>query len=200
MPHSAAVVSLLFTFAAAPVAAESAAVPLPPAADDDFFASLEAPVVLENVRADVADGDLEVSFELQEVGRVSVAVYAAEDEGSGRGVVTVEDEVVTEVGFVDGAVAWETSDFSALSPAQAVAVVAGLLQVWHDDAVTDALADARDLKCWWVGKIAGTTLGLGAFAGCGLAAKNPKCVGVGFGVASAVSGYISDKCNGAQNK
>ncbi|WAS91083.1 hypothetical protein [Nannocystis punicea] len=79
-------------------------------------------------------------------------------------------------------------------------LVAGLLQVWHGDAVTDALEDDRGLKCWWAGKIAGATMGVAAAAGCGLVAKNTTCIGIGWGVHSTVSGYISDKCNGAQNK
>ncbi|MCY1059426.1 hypothetical protein [Nannocystis sp. SCPEA4] len=123
-----------------------------------------------------------------------------DDAGAGVGLVKVEDAVVTEVRFVDGAVSSQTSDFTTLSTGQAVAVVASLLQVWHDDAVTDALEDDRDLKCWWAGKIAGATMGVAAAAGCGLVTKDPTCIGVGYTVHSAVSGYIADKCNGAQNK
>ncbi|MCY0990960.1 hypothetical protein OV203_27695 [Nannocystis sp. ILAH1] len=122
-----------------------------------------------------------------------------DDAGAGVGLVKVEDAVVTEVGFVDGAVVSQSSNFATLSTAQTMAVVASLLQVWHDDAVTLALDD-RDLKCWWVGKIAGSTLGVAVIAGCGLVAKSPTCLGVGGTVHNAVSGYITDKCNGAQNK
>lgn len=41
---------------------------------------------------------------------------------------------------------------------------------------------------------------LAVFSACGLATKSPKCFGYGFGALYSVSGYISDKCNGAQNK
>lgn len=197
MHHTSLVLSL--TLAAAPGAAESAPELLPPAAADEIFADLQARVVIEEVRAGMADSQLEISFYLPEVGAVSMTVRA-DDDGAGVGLVKVEDAVVTEVGFVDGAVVSQTSDFAILSAEQAVAVVASLLQVWHDDAVTDALEDDRDLKCWWAGKIAGATLGVAAAAGCGLVAKNTKCIGIGWGVHTTVSGYISDKCNGAQNK
>lgn len=175
-----------------------AAAPAPATTAEEFFASLQAPVSLEDVAVDVADNQLEIGFSLREVGHVSVAVHA-EDDGSGRGLVTVGGAVVAEVGLVDGAVAWEESDFSKLSPAQAQAVAASLLQVWHADAVTAALLDSRDLKCSWAGKIAGATIGIAVFSGCGLVTKNPKCYGWGFGAGSGVAGYITDKCNGAQN-
>lgn len=200
MQHTVVVASLLFSLVApaAESAEESPPAPVPPATADEFVARLQAPVALENIRADAADGHLEISFSLREVGDVFVAVYA-EDEDSGRGLVTVGDAVVTEIGFVDGAVAWEASDFSALSPAQAHAVVASLLQVWHEEAVMNALLEDRDLKCTLVGKIAGATIGVAVFSGCGLVMKSPKCIGYGYGALHSVSGYISDKCNGAQN-
>lgn len=185
MHHTLAVASLFLSLAAAPAPAE------------DFFASLQAPVSLEDVAVDVADDELEINFRLRDVGRVAVAVYA-EDDGSGRGLVTVGGAVVVEVGFVDGAVAWEESDFSGLSPAQAQAVAASVVQVWQDDAVTAALV-RWSLKCTWAGQIAGSTIGVAVFAGCGLITKSPGCYGHGFAVQSVVAGYITDKCNGAQN-
>jgi len=197
MHHIALALSL--TLAAAPGAAESAPEPLPPVAAEELLASLQAPVAFEDVRADVADSQLEISFYLPEVGAVSMT-FRADDDGAGVGLVKVEDAVVTEVRFVDGAVVSQTSNFATLNPEQAVAVVASLLQVWHDDAVTDALEHDRGLKCWWAGKIAGATMGIAAGAGCGLVAKNPTCIGIGWSVHNTVSGYISDKCNGAQNR
>lgn len=188
MHDTIAVASLILSLAEAPALA---------ATPQEFFASLQAPVSLEDVAVDVADNELEISFNLREVGHVSVAAHA-EDDGSGRGRVTVGGAVVAEVGFVHGAVAWEESDFSELSPAQAQAVAASLMQIWHEDAVTAAL-DSRDLKCWWAGKITGATIGVAVFSGCGLVSKNPKCYGWGIGVGSSVAGYITDKCNGAQN-
>ena len=47
----------------------------------------------------------------------------ADDAGAGIGLVKVEDAVVTEVGFVDGAVVSQASNFATLSTEQAVAVV-----------------------------------------------------------------------------
>lgn len=196
MHHTALVLSL--TLAAAPGAAGSALDLLPPIVAEELFPDLQAPAILEDVRAGVADSRLEISFYLPEVGAVSITIRA-DDTGAGVGLVKVEDAVVTEVRFVDGAVASQSSDFASLSPVQALAVVASLLQVWHDPAVTLVL-DERGLKCWWAGKIAGATLGVAAIAGCGLVAKSPTCIGVGGTVQSAVSGYITDKCNGAQNK
>ena len=195
MHHTPLVLSL--TLAAAPGAAESALELPPPAAADELFAHLQAPVIIDDLRAGVADSQLEISFHLEEVGAVSLTVRQ-DDAGAGVGLVKVEDAVVTEVGFVDGAVVSDSSNFTTLSTAQAMAVVASLLQVWNHDTVTLALDD-RDLKCWWTGKIAGSTLGVAAAAGCGLVAKSPTCVGVYATVQSAVSGYITDKCNGAQN-
>lgn len=178
---------------------ESPSSRVPPAAADDPFPGLQSPVALEDVRAGVLEGRIEINFNLPEVGAVSVTLNA-EQEGLGRGLVTVEDAIVTEVGLVDDIVVWETSGLSALSPAQARALVASLIQVWHNDAVTDALGHARDVKCTWAGKVGGSTIGVAVFAGCGLIAKSPKCYGWGFGVGSSVAGYITDKCNGAQNK
>ncbi|MFY0540496.1 hypothetical protein [Nannocystis pusilla] len=146
----------------------------------------------------MADGQLEIRFYLPEVGSVSMTIRE-DDAGAGVGIVKVEDAVVTEVGFVDGIIVSQASDFAALSNEQAVVVVASLLQVWHEDAVTEALEDDRDFKCWWAGKIAGATIGVAVAAGCGLA-KDPTCIGVGWTVHTTVADYISDKCNGAQNK
>ena len=176
-----------------------AATPAPEATAGEFLASLQAPVALEDLAVDVADNELEISFGLRQVGHVSVAVYA-EGDGSGRSLVTVGGAVVAEVGFVNGAVAWEESDFSELSPAQAQALTASLMQVWHAHAVTAALPNARDLKCTWAGKIAGATIGVAVFAGCGVVTKSPGCYGHGIGAGYGVARYITDKCNGAQNK
>ncbi|WP_434426403.1 hypothetical protein [Nannocystis pusilla] len=99
-----AVTSLLLSLAAAPPAAETPPAAIPPAAFDEFLASLGATRALDSMDVDVADGHLEINDELREVGPVSVAVYT-EDEGSGRGLVTVGDAIVADVGFVDGAVA-----------------------------------------------------------------------------------------------
>ncbi|PCC73982.1 hypothetical protein SAMN02745121_07730 [Nannocystis exedens] len=148
MHHTALVLSL--TLAAAPGAAESAPELLPPVVAEELSATLLAPVVLEDVRADVADSELEIRFYLPEVGAVSMTVRA-DDAGAGVGLVKVEDAIVTEVDFVDGAVVSQASHFATLSTEHALAVVASLLQVWHDNAVTDALADDRGLKCWWAG-------------------------------------------------
>lgn len=73
MHHTALVLSL--TLAAATGAAESAPEPLTPGAVEALFADLQAPVVLEDVRADLADGGLEIRFTLPEVGAVSVILH-----------------------------------------------------------------------------------------------------------------------------
>jgi hypothetical protein len=153
---------------------------------------------------DVADGDLEIAFDLRGVGHVSVAVYT-EDEDAGRGLVTVGDAIVAEIGFVDGAVAWQTSDLSTLTPPQLHAVAASIVQVWHEDAVTEALsaatADVRDLKCNVAGGIAGATASILVGGTCGIIVKKLKlCGNAGTAAYWKVSGYISDKCNGVQNK
>lgn len=127
---------------------------LPVAAVEEFFADLQAPVALEDVRVGVGDEQLEISVYLQEVGAVSISIRE-DDAGAGVGLVKVEDAVVTEVGSVDGAVLSQTSDFAILSPEQAVVVVASLVQVWQDDAVTEALEDDRDFKCWWAARSPG---------------------------------------------
>lgn len=166
MHPSAAVASLLLSLFASPVAAESAPAPAPPASVGDFFDSLQAPITLENLRADAEDGYLEISYDLRGVGAVSVAVYS-EDEDSGRGHVTVGEAVMVEVGFVDGALAWEWADFAGLGATQAHDVAASVVQVWQEDMLTDALgAASRDGKCDVAGKIAGastaTLVGAGA--------------------------------------
>lgn len=189
MHHTVAAASLFFFLTGARA---------PAAAPEELFVS-QAPVSLEDVAVDVADDDFEISFSLREVGVVTVVMYV-EDDGFGRGRVTVGGVVVAEVGFVDGAVAWEESDFSKLSPAQAQAVAASVVQVWLEDAVTAALLDRWSLKCIWAGQIAGSTIGVAVFAGCGLVTKSPGCYGWGTAVGSGVAGYITDKCNGAQNK
>lgn len=188
MHHTVAVASL-FLLAAAPPRAPTA---------EEFFARVQAPVSLDDVAVETAVNGFKISFRLQEVGPVSIIVDA-DDGGSGRGLVTVRGTVVAEVGFVDGLVVREESDFSALIPAEVQAVVASLLQVWHEDAVRTDLLHSRDLKCWWAGKIAGGTIGLAVFSGCGLVTKSPTCYGWGTGAGAAVAGYITNKCNGAQN-
>ncbi|MCY1008604.1 hypothetical protein OV079_24185 [Nannocystis pusilla] len=197
MHHTALVLS--FTLAAGPGAAEAAPALLPAAAAEELFAELQAPVAIEDVRVGVADSQLEISFYLQAVGAVSL-IIREDDAGAGVGLVKVEDAVVTEVGFVDGVVLSQASDFATLSPEQAVAVVASLVQVWYEDAEIGVLEGDRDFKCWWAGKIAGATIGVAAAAGCGLVAKDPKCMGLGWGVHTTIADYVSDKCNGAQNK
>lgn len=183
-------IAVLLVVAPAPIGSGDSA--------EEFYTSLQAPVSFEDLAVDVAASDLEIRFILRELGSVSFAVHA-EDDGEGRGLVTAGDAVVAEIGFLDGAVAWEESDFSALSPAQAYAVAASVVQVWHEEAVTAELV-RWSLKCTWGGQIAGSTMGVAVFAGCGLISKSPSCYGYGLGVQKVVGGYISDKCNGAQNK
>jgi hypothetical protein len=163
-----------------------AVAPAPAATAEEFVASLQAPVSFEELAVDLAANDLEISFTLRELGQVSVAVHA-EDDGDGRGLVTVGGAIMAEVGFVDGVVAWEEGDFSELSPEQAHAIAASVVQVWHEDAVTAAL-DRWSLKCTWAGQIAGATMGVAVFAGCGLISKNPSCYGYGLGVQKVVGG------------
>ncbi|MDC0670461.1 hypothetical protein [Nannocystis radixulma] len=203
MHHTIAVASLFLSLTGASPPAESAPAAVPPAIDD-FVASLEAPVPLESISADVADGILEIDYDVRGVGDVSVAVHT-EDEGSGRGLVTVGDAIVAEIGFVDGALAWQTSDLSTLTPPQAHAVAASLVQVWHEDVVTEALSaatvESRDLKCAVAGGIAGATASILVGGTCGIITKKLKfCGNAGTAAYWKVSGYISDKCNGAQNK
>src|SRR5690606_9908752 len=128
---------------------------------DDFFENLQVPVEIENVDIFVEVSDdihLGISYELPEVGRVSVTVHGEED-GSGFGFVTVGDAIVTEVGVVDGALVRERADLTDLSPAEAHAVAASVFQIWHEDAVTRALSavsfESRDVKCQVAGGIAG---------------------------------------------
>lgn len=202
--HHAALVTSHSLSLAAPDVAESAAqvddsAPIP-TTPDDLLVSLQVPVPLENVRArvDVRDGvNLEISYDLPDVGRVSVALHA-QDDGSGRGLVRVGDAVVAEVAVVGGIVASEAADLSDLRPAQAHAVAASVLQVWHEPAVTEALDD-RDLKCTVAGGIAGATAGVLVTSVCGIFFKRPKCVGAGYGAYYKAWDYITDKCNGAQN-
>ncbi|MFY0539814.1 hypothetical protein [Nannocystis pusilla] len=114
---------------------------------------------------------LEVSYDLQEVGRVSIALHT-DDDGSGVGIVAIGETVIAELRFAEGSPAWETADFSALDPAQVHAVVASIVQVWHEDAVlvafTVATVDDRDFKCKVAGSLAGATAGILVGAGCGI--------------------------------
>jgi hypothetical protein len=185
------IIAVLLAAAPAPTAAAAATA-------EEFYASLQAPVSFEGLAVDVAANDLEIRFSLRELGPVSVVVHV-EDEGDGRGLVTVGGAVVAEVGFVDGDLAWEKGDFSGLSPVQAHAAAASIVQVWQEEVVTAAL-NRWSLKCTWVGQIAGATIGVAVFAGCGLVSKNPGCYGHGLAAQKAVGGYITNKCKGAQNK
>ncbi|MCY0989916.1 hypothetical protein OV203_22445 [Nannocystis sp. ILAH1] len=177
-----------------------------PTTPDEFLDSLQTPVGLENVRPVVELGDgirLEVSYDLQKVGRVSIAVHT-DDDGSGVGLVAVGETVIAELRFAEGSTAWETADFSALNLAQVHGIAASIMQVWHEDAVieafTAATVDDRDLKCKVAGSLVGATAGILVGAGCGIFFKSPvgcgKAAGTAFGYASF---YITDKCNGAQN-
>lgn len=167
---------------------------------DDFFVSLQAPVSLEDVRVllDARDGiHLETSYNLREAGDVSIAVHG-EDDGSGLGLVIVGDAIVAEVEFVDGALVREWFDLTDLRPDQAHAVAASVLQVWHEDTVTEALTaamfDARDLKCTVAGGIAGASAGVMVMASCTIFLKNlTQCGGYSGTAYGVVSNYISNK-------
>lgn len=206
MYHTSVVALLSLSLAVVPATAESAPQVGDPAPADDFLDSLQAPVPLENVRVqmDVSDGiNLEISYSLREIGHVSVAVHGEED-GSGRGLVTVGDAIVAEVEFVAGALVKESADLTSLRPAQAHAVAASVIQVWQEDVVTEALTtatfDARDLKCTVAGGIAGATAGILVAGTCSIFSKNlAKCGGYSGTAYGVVSHYVSAKCNKAQN-
>ncbi|PCC67883.1 hypothetical protein SAMN02745121_09236 [Nannocystis exedens] len=83
-------------------------------------------------------------------------------------------------------------------------LAASIVQVWHDDAVIEALslatADDRDLKCTIAGQLAGAVSGVGAFAACEIFVPNPvTCGKAGGTVGGWVAVHITNKCNGAQN-
>ncbi|SFF28202.1 hypothetical protein SAMN02745121_07918, partial [Nannocystis exedens] len=85
-----------------------------PTTPSEFSDSLQAPVALENVRPVVELSDsirLEVGYDLQEVGRVSIAVHT-DDDGSGVGFVAVDEAIVAELRFAEGSAAWETAVLS----------------------------------------------------------------------------------------
>ncbi|MCY1008606.1 hypothetical protein OV079_24195 [Nannocystis pusilla] len=195
----AAVASLFLSLFAAPATAESPPAPVPRATADDFYSGLEAPITQENVRVSAEDGYFEVSFNLREVGRVSITVYW-EDEGSGRGHVTVGEAVVAEVSFVDGVLASEWADLTGLQTHQVQDVLASVVQAWQKNGVTEALGVvSRDGKCEVAGNIAGASTGTLVGAGCLLLIKKKWCVGAGSFVSKKVTGWITGKCNGAQN-
>jgi hypothetical protein len=205
MPRAVLVTSLSLCLAA-PDVAESAQGDFAPTTPEEFLDSLQPPVTFENVRpvVELRDGiHLELDYDLPEVDPISIAAHT-DDGGSGVGLVTVGERVVGELRFAEGSVAWATADFSDLSPAQAHAVAASIVQVWHEEAVTEAFTvatvDDRDLKCKVAGSLVGATAGILVGATCGIFLKSPtgcgKAAGTAFGYASF---YISDKCNGAQN-
>jgi len=179
-----------------------------PSTPDEFLDSLQAPVAFENIRpiVELRDGiHLELSYELPEVGPISIGLHT-DDGGSGLGLVTVGETVVAELRLAEGSVASETADFSALSPAQAHAVAASLMQVWREDAVTEAFmvatVDDRAKKCWLAGWMAGKVAAVLTAGACGVVA-GPLAAGCGAPAALAdvaVKGYVSNKCNQAQNK
>lgn len=110
---------------------------------------------------------------------------------------------MAELRFAGGAVASKTVDFSALSPVQFHAVATSAMQVWHENAVTEALTvatvDARDFKCKVAGSIAGATAGILVGATCGISFKNPTGCGKAAGTAAGYVGFhITNKCNGVQ--
>ncbi|MFZ6181270.1 hypothetical protein [Nannocystis pusilla] len=113
---------------------------------------------------------------------------------------SVGDAVVAEVRFVDGAVAWEWADLTSLQTSQVHDVLASVVQVWQADMVTEALREAsRGGKCEVAGNIAGASTGTLVGAGCLLLIKKKWCVGAGSFVSKKVTGWITGKCNGAQN-
>lgn len=183
--------------------------PTTPSADD-LLARLEAmPVVLAEVAAvvDLNDGvDLEVNFNLISVGAVTIAAHE-DDDGSGHGLVLVGAATVAEFELAGDTIVWETVDLTGFRPEQVEAVAASILQVWREDEVAEALAAApteptedRSLKCTAAAGIAGATAGILIGATCGIFIKNPVTCGKAGGSAyGAVSHYISNKCNGAQN-
>lgn len=206
MHRATLVTSLSLCLAAAPDVAESAQADPAPTTPGEFLDSLQPPVTFEDVRpvVELRDGiNLELSYKLSDVGLISITAHA-DDGGSGVGLVTVGETVVAELRFVEGAVVWETVDLSALGPAQAHAVAASIMQVWHEDAVREAFTiaavDDRGLKCKVAGSLAGATAGILVGATCGILIKSPtgcgKAAGTAFGYASF---FITDKCNGAQN-
>lgn len=175
--------------------------PAPIAPGVDFLGGLQARVALENldVSLDLSDGvSLEVEYDLPEVGRVTMDV-SGEVDGPGYGAVMLGDAILAEVWFRDGRVAEEATDLAGLRPAQAHAVAASVVQVWEAANFTEALDDSRDLKCTVAGGIAGATAGTLVGGSCFLFFKKKMCGTAGTTVAKYVSGWIADKCNGAQN-
>lgn len=179
---------------------------MPPAPADDILARLLVPVALEDVNASLDANDgvlLEIDYFLREVGEITIVVHGA-DDGSGLGLVRVDDAVVAEVQFVDGAPVTETLDVTSLRPGRAHALAASVVQVWSEHALAEALAamptEERDLKCKVAGSLAGATAGILVGATCGLFFKSPTGCGKAAGTAyGATSYYITNKCNGAQN-
>ena len=64
---------------------------------------------------------------------------------------------------------------------------------------TGALGESRDTKCTVAGGIAGATAGTLVGGACFLLFKKKMCGTAGTSVGKYVSGWIADKCNGAQN-
>lgn len=209
MCHAAllAVTLLARSFAAEAASTPERAVAPPAAPIDDALGRLPEPAAIDDlsVSLEMNGGVLiELRYALPDVGEVAITVRGA-DDGSGLGRVKVDDAVVVEVPFVAGAPAAERVDMTSLRPEQAHALVASVVQVWHDNAVTEALAatpiDDRDFKCTLAGQIAGAVSGVGVLAACELLVKNPvTCGKAGGGAWANVAVYITNKCNGGQNK
>ncbi|MBZ5710107.1 hypothetical protein [Nannocystis pusilla] len=159
-------------------------------------------MALENleVSLDLSDGvRLEIAYELPAVGLVSLDV-SGEEDGPGYGAVMLGDAVLAEVWFRDGHLAAEATDLAGLEPAQALAVAASVAQVWQEANFTGTFDDSRDLKCTVAGGIAGATAATLVGGSCFLLTKKKQCGSAGTFVAQKVFGWITDKCNGAQNK
>lgn len=168
----------------------------------DFHINLEAPVEFRNVDVtlNTSDGiELDVSYELARVGRVLVSLRG-DDEGNGFGLVMVEDNVVVEIETVGGVIVSNWGDLTRLRTTQMHDAAAGVVQIWCEEAVVRALEAApRDGKCKLAGKIAGASTGTLVGAGCYLFVKKKWCTGLGTAVYTEVSGWISAKCDKAQN-
>ncbi|SFF46939.1 hypothetical protein SAMN02745121_09066 [Nannocystis exedens] len=197
---------MLSNWLAAFLLLSSAAVPradsVAPMTPEDVILSLDESVPVDAVTATLGLDDgvvLVVDYNLGGVGRVSV-MLDTDAAGSGRGLITVREAPVVEVVLQDGAVASQAAEWSALAPSEVRAVAASLVQVWSEVELTAATQGAQDLKCTIAGGLAGAVAGVGVGAACWLLTKADLCVGTGVTITSNVGGYITDKCNGAQNK
>lgn len=168
-------------------------------------AVLSPPPCMDDVQVYVAlDAGVAIDLEFADraAGRVGFSAHI-DEHGDGGALLFVDDAPTLELAFEAGEIA-SILQAAPLGKGESRRIGEGILELWRGQCLEDALENAADgnrWKCWLAGAIAGKVAGVLAAGACG-AVAGPLAAGCAAPAALAdvtVSGYVSNKCNQAQN-